>query len=391
METVPDVRLLVNAATITVGGGVQAAVSFIEYAARLGSAGPLFAAIVSEAVHKGLPGEMRSDPRIKVLSVSPAKLVRGMLARKEILELEGTFRPHVVYSIGFPSYVKFQAPEVGRYTNGWEICDFSLATKTLTLGERISRDIRSYYRRYWARYARYFETQTEIARQGIIQKLNVRSDRILVLPNSVNHRFLTAGRCLERNTPNKPARVFCLSAGYRHKNLCIIGKVAEILARRYNITCKFILTLPRKDWSPIASDAERRGVLSYLDNIGPLTLDQCVEQYKLADCLFLPTLAEIFSVTYLEAMAMKVPIITTDLDFAHDVCRDAAVYYDPLSAEAAASAIHSVLTDLSKWKDYIERGERRLRNFPDQETKYRILIDWLVEVAKKEKVRRSSP
>lgn len=388
--TLDRVRILVNATTITVGGGVQAAVSFIEYAGKLDGANPVLLFAVSEPVFETVSPILRSDPRIRLFSTSPAHPFRGRAVRRALLRLEEQFEPDLVYSIGFPSYVRFKAPEVGRYTNVWEICFLPVAWAKLSFPERISRALRSLYRLRWARHAVYFETQTDVAKAGIIQKLHVPPERVFILPNSVNPRFMEAGRSIDpHRPPHDPPRVLCVSAAHRHKNLTIIPSVAKTVTERFGIPCVFVFTLPfdSEVWRSILHEADRLGVTRFVQNVGPLTLDGCVAQYREADCLFLPTLAEIFSVTYLEAMAMGVPIVTTDLDFAHAVCADAALYFNPLAADSAAQALRSVLRDHTLREDLVRRGQQRLGTFPDPEKKQAMLLEYLVRLARQECMR----
>jgi glycosyltransferase involved in cell wall biosynthesis len=381
-----SLRILVNASTITVGGGVQVAVSFVEYATKIKYSGIKLAFIVSPAVEALLPESLRKDYRFVFVKRSPASVYHRLKVKPEILQIEKKFKPDLVYSIGFPSYVRFKSPEVGRYTNGWEICNFEIAYSSLPLSQRVLRLGKSWYRLRWAKNATYFETQTEIAKKGIIHKLKVDPDNILVLPNSVNPRFINETERVNRDfIVNDPPRIFCLAAAYRHKNLEIIPTVAKQLLEKFNMPCLFILTLPDNSdvWQRVSKSAKMLNVSSIIKNIGPLTLDKCVVEYKKADCLFLPTLAEIFSATYLEAMAMQVPIVTTNLDFAHEVCKDAALYYSPLSAMEAAKALHLVLTKPELREELIHKGSQRLKEFPDPATKHRILMDWLIELAQR--------
>jgi glycosyltransferase involved in cell wall biosynthesis len=380
-------KILVNATTITVGGGVQAAVSFVEYVAKLDSSSTSFVFALSTAAYKTITPDVRSDPRIRVFEGSMAHPLKGRQLRLELLKLEENFEPDLIYSVGFPSYVVFKNPEAGRYTNPWEICSLPTAWSHLPFTERIVRKLKSLYRLHWAKHARYFETQTEIAKAGIVRKLRVDPERVFVLPNSVNPRFLEAGRSTKRSSPRRGApRILCLSAAHRHKNLTLIPEVAAILEWKYRLTGTFVVTLPRDSelWRSIAREAARHRVSRLIENVGPLNLEGCVQQYRETDCLFLPTLAEIFSATYLEAMAMQVPIVTTDLDFVHTICHDAAVYYDPLSAEAGARALHIVLTDNAVREALVQKGIQRLGAFPDPETKQRLLLDWLVGLARTE-------
>jgi glycosyltransferase involved in cell wall biosynthesis len=380
-----SLRILVNASTITVGGGVQATAAFIEYASTLDAKEVDFRFILSPTVASALRRDLREDPRCLVVSESPARILGGLRARREILRVERDFMPDIVYSMGFPSYVRFGSPEVGWYVNGWEICHFPVAFSALPYWERLLRLGRSWYRLRWAKNATYFHTETEIAKVGILNKLGIPPENVLVLPNSLNPRFINVDLVDQHRQANNPLRILCLAAAYRHKNLEIIPHVAKHMVDGFNLPCLFVLTIPINSavWKRVACLAKRLNVSSLVENIGPLSLDECVAEYKKADCLFLPTLAEIFSATYLEAMAMQVPIVTTDLDFAHEVCKDAALYYSPLSAVEAAKALHLVLTKPALREELIRKGSQRLKEFPDPDTKHRMLMDWLIELAQR--------
>jgi glycosyltransferase involved in cell wall biosynthesis len=92
--------------------------------------------------------------------------------------------------------------------------------------------------------------------------------------------------------------------------------------------------------------------------------------YKSADICLLPTLLETFSATYPEAMAMGLPIVTTDLGFAHDVCDDAALYFRPQDAQAAADCILRLVDDPQLWTQQIARGKEILKRYPTPQERY---------------------
>ena len=75
------------------------------------------------------------------------------------------------------------------------------------------------------------------------------------------------------------------------------------------------------------------------------------------------TLLECFSATYPEAMRMRRPIVTTDIEFAHGLCGDAAVYYDALSPQAAAEAIYRVATERDLRARLVAAGTEQLKRF----------------------------
>lgn len=93
-----------------------------------------------------------------------------------------------------------------------------------------------------------------------------------------------------------------------------------------------------------------------------------------------PTLLECFTATYPEAMRMEVPIVTTDLDFAHGLCGDAALYYSPLSAADATQNILEVYHNAALRKKLVEAGHKQLEIFDNNEQRANKVIKLLEEI-----------
>ena len=84
---------------------------------------------------------------------------------------------------------------------------------------------------------------------------------------------------------------------------------------------------------------------------------------------------ETFSANYPEAMAMKRPIVTTDLDFARDACKDAALYYRPEDAKDAADKIVMLINQPATWEKLVENGSQVLNTLPTPENRFHQCID----------------
>lgn len=377
-------KVLVNASTLNIGGGIQISLTFIEQSINYSRIS--FKYLININIYNSLKEHLKNDPRIIVLPNSPANLASRPKVKRIIENVEREFNPDFVYSVGFPSYHKFSAPEVGRYTNPWEIIDGPLPWHTYeTLFSKIRMALIIQYRLYWAKRAKFFDTQTEIAKSGIVKKLKVKSDKIIVIPNSVNPIFINEGTLLDKsNLFEKRNIVFCLAAEHPHKNLNIIPEVATLLRTEFHDDVTFVLTLPRtsKLWMQIQSKSIKLNVAKNILNVGPLKLYECAEYYKQSKIVFLPTLLEIFSATYLEAMAMMVPIVTTDLPFAKDNCGDGAIFFDHRSSYDAASKIHNLLSNKKLYFELIDRGTARLNFYPTPEQKFQRLFNWLENLPK---------
>lgn len=79
----------------------------------------------------------------------------------------------------------------------------------------------------------------------------------------------------------------------------------------------------------------------------------------------MPTLLESFSGTYLEAMKAGCPILTSDRDFAREVCGEAALYFDPLDADSIVRTILRLRDEPGLRQRLIAAGQKRLQQrFP---------------------------
>lgn len=95
---------------------------------------------------------------------------------------------------------------------------------------------------------------------------------------------------------------------------------------------------------------------SPLVDLGYLPPDALREAYELADVVLLASREETVGFPLLEAMDAGRPVVVADLPYAHDVCGDAALYFPPGDARAAADAIHRLLTDDTLRADVVRRG-----------------------------------
>ena len=174
--------------------------------------------------------------------------------------------------------------------------------------------------------------------------------------------------------------VTCLSVSspYPHKNLGIIEGVVRYLHRTHPLfKLRFVLTCSEEQ-CPFPEDIKQSIVY-----VGKVDVSECPFLYEQSDIMFMPTLLECFSATYPEAMRMDVPIVTTDLEFAHGLCGDSACYFSAVDAAAAAEAIYKVATDREYAGQLVENGREQLLKFDNYEQRAGTLISLLEEMTNK--------
>lgn len=158
-----------------------------------------------------------------------------------------------------------------------------------------------------------------------------------------DHFFLS-----RKNSTN----LLCLSRYYPHKNIEILFDLARIFKQNkspFNI----ILTISRKHGREVSSllrRIDKEKLSDYIRNIGEIPPFCLTEIMNRIDALILPSLLESFSLTYAEAMFFRKPIFTSDLDFAHEACKNGAFYFNPYNAESIYTTILSAFNNHTELK-----------------------------------------
>lgn len=127
------------------------------------------------------------------------------------------------------------------------------------------------------------------------------------------------------NLPLDKKIVFSISSDDPRKNLPLIKKVASELNNKY-IMVRVGSSLPN--------------TISFQN----LTYKEVNEFYNMADVLFFPTLDEGFGYPLIEAMAIGLPIVTSDLGITREVCGDAAIFIQP-DIKNSLMSIENALND----------------------------------------------
>ncbi|MDI3463015.1 MAG: hypothetical protein OJF50_001836 [Nitrospira sp.] len=379
------VRVLLNCTTLVKGGALQAAVSFIETAMKKADDIQwhyMISASVCDELYEA--GRLPEGRYVSVIEESPARSSRS---RQAIRALARELQPDLVFTFFGPAYVEFEVPHLCGVADGWVTHGDRWAWRTVHSpidAAKLCGGI--FYKTVMFRKANAWVTESTTAKEGLVRRLRVSESRIAVVPNNCASHYLHGGTTVEIPSPHDPLRVLCLSAYYRHKNLEIIPAVAKDLRRILpNRHVEFVITLPADSLGlkRILSKAAALGVEDQIVNIGPVPVSRGPEVYRTSHILFLPSVLETFSANYPEAMAMGVPIVTTDLGFAREVCREAASYFEPMNARDAACAIGDLCKDEMLWKSLVSRGKGILQALPTQEKKYELYTNCIRDLSRR--------
>ena len=154
-------------------------------------------------------------------------------------------------------------------------------------------------------------------------------------------------------------KLLMLSKYYVHKNFEILSEISSILEERKMNNIEFWVTIDDGNYKRLFANNH------YVVNKGYTKPQDCPSLYYDVDAMILPTLAECFSASYPEAMVMGKPILTSDLPFARTVCKDAALYFDPLDAKDIVDKILSLLENEKLRKRLVNEGRLVFSKIPN--------------------------
>ncbi|MBO4620700.1 MAG: glycosyltransferase [Victivallales bacterium] len=274
--------------------------------------------------------------------------------------LERTVHPDCVLCTSGPMYWKSKAPCLMGFNLPHHIYRESPYFKTITFAAQIRRFLRqTVHRLRFRREGTAFFVQTDDVNERLRKYIGC--DKVYTVPNTYSVSYRNIEEFPAKLPPRQPGELRCLtiSAYYPHKNLGIIRKVVDVLKSRGHENFKFVVTLPAEYYERLFGEGYRASIL----NVGFVPSREGPSLYQECDFMFLPTLLECFSASYAEAMVMRKPILTSDMGFAHCVCKDAAIYYNPVDANEIADKLIALANDQSLQESLVAKGTQLLTQF----------------------------
>jgi glycosyltransferase involved in cell wall biosynthesis len=212
-------------------------------------------------------------------------------------------------------------------------------------------------------------TVSEASKRDILRFFAIPADRVQVIYNAIDERFLTAPdeatteRVRQRYQLDHP---FVLYVGNikPHKN---IERLIEAFGRsREDGPDKLKLVIIGDEVSKYPSLRQmvhRHKLDKHVRFLGFQPQETLASFYRLAGAFVFPSLYEGFGLPPLEAMACGTPVITSNVSSLPEVAGDAALLVDPYDVDALARAIVRVLSDQPLRDMLVARGLARAHQF----------------------------
>ena len=352
-------KLLINCADLRGTGVCQVAASFLDECRNFDE--NEYVIFISSPVKNNLGGiKFPSNFKFYEFDNVPLCSLKGWPNIVKMKRIEVVEKPDVTFSVFGPSYWRPKSPHLQGFAYPHYVYPESPLFDLLSLREKFDVKLRKLVHvSQMKRDGDYFVCETDDVAERWSRMFGIPREEVFKAYNTASEPFFSYKSEGNKRDDNE-FRFFSLCSPYKHKNLEILNEVCKLIPGMN--TCKsikFYTTIKNDAYEKIFNKETRK----YIVNVGPQVVTDCPKIIDQCDALFLPTLLECYSASYPEAMCMGKPILTSNLSFATDVCKDAALYFDPLDADDIVKKIKELIESPSLYLNLRDKGKIRLDEF----------------------------
>lgn len=353
-------RIFINGMSAKSGGGKSVLRNLLQSLAEIADGHEYVVAVPRDAGYDDLAGENVSLHYLDRAYSLPWLLWFSLYGLPKLLKKQ---RFDLLFN---PSDIPTRTEIPQLFLFDWPYAAFpdSRAWKMGSLSERVVRHAKQWLFNANLKYINVLIAQSEIIAELLSKIYNHKN--IYVVPNALSLDNVEDSKYRDYFINDK-INLLCLSAYYPHKNIEIFIPLARLI-KRENLPIRIIVTISPEQGSgvkKILKTIAEEDLTSVVHNVGVVHMKDVPSLYQQCHALLLPTLLESFSGTYVEAMFHKLPILTSDLPFAHGVCGESAIYFDPDDANDIFAKLHWMLEHPDAVREKVDIGVALLAKFPD--------------------------
>lgn len=351
--------ILIDCTNLKVGGGIQVASSFITDLNELKD--------VSDSFIIVLPLQMKDRFDRSTFSSNiyfidlPEKPLNKLKIAKLLKDVEKKYCVSKIFTVFGPLYYRSKLTTVVGFAYGHYIYRDSPYYNIISFKEKIKLFLmRIAHTYFFNKNSDILIFETEDARKRYVTQLSF-TKKSFVVSNTINSIFLNQNKWQHldlnyKSINSNTFKILCMGVNYPHKNFRIISDIIDILHPK-GISFKFFVTTT---FESLGFNPEYK---KYIECVGKVELEKVPSLYSQMDIIFMPSLLEIFSVTYIESMYMGKPVLAADLSFAHGICGDAALYFESNSPVDASSKIIRIIENEELRNQLVEKGYRNILRY----------------------------
>lgn len=179
--------------------------------------------------------------------------------------------------------------------------------------------------------AKHLLTVSECSKCDIMKIYNVADDFVTVIYNAVDESWASA------NKKGKGDYVLCVSSIDPRKNFKMLIKAFNAMP---SVKLKIV-----GSYDPVFCKQDLGEIPSNIEFCGRVDDSVLAELYSNAACFIYPSLYEGFGLPPIEAMHFGCPVLVSDIPVHREVCKEAALYFDPKDMTSIVSTVLEFFND----------------------------------------------
>jgi glycosyltransferase involved in cell wall biosynthesis len=225
-----------------------------------------------------------------------------------------------------------------------------------------------------ARKAEHIVTLSEYSKAQIVERLGVRAEKVTAIHCGVNGKF----RCVDPKEAHAAVSealgiqeqyILFVGSLKPHKNISTLLQAFMLLRQHHDIRQRLLIVGDDARWkSVLVEECSRLGILENTTFVPFVSQELLPKVYAGADLLVMPSTIEGFGLPVLEAMASGTPVVCSRAASLPEVAGDAALYFDPASAEELVQRIEELLKSRELHESLRAKGLERAKHFTWEES-----------------------
>ena len=214
---------------------------------------------------------------------------------------------------------------------------------------------------------------SENTKADIVNYLGVKEDKVVVIYNGVSEIFkkdASQEECEKlRYKLNLHAKyILNVSNMKKHKNIETLIEAYSKL-RKKGIEQKLLLVGGKEERiKELRIYAEQFNLNEDIVSLQNIDFEDLPLLYQICDVFVFPSLYEGFGLPLVEAMASRVPIVTSNVSSMPEVVGNAGITVEPSNVDSLAEAIEKVISDSKLRENMIKTGIKQIEKFNWQDT-----------------------
>ncbi len=221
-----------------------------------------------------------------------------------------------------------------------------------------------------ARKAKLVFTVSNYQKEQIKQKLHLPDDKVKVIYNGVSPQFFEQANSelkdIVRQAYQLPNRyIFFLGNTEPRKNLSGVLAAYSILLDRIGDDAPSLVIkgISEKYLGQVLSSLELSPIAKRIVLVGYIKSEHLRVVYQMAEMLLFPSYSEGFGIPIIEAMASRIPVITSNVTSMPEVAGNAALLVTPSSPQNIEDAMELLLSNIQLRDTLVQKGYERSKDF----------------------------